>query len=855
MALQWCHQTRQEWSSLAGKIWELTTRNLESIADNIRRYQLESKDRREIFERFTITTRLTKSGKREAPKFARDIVAALGDPKRLIRIRHTVSDLCTEIEKKFSEIQLTHTQDDYRFEISELYVDRTLKRRSDDEIISAESILSPEHQSPRVVVLGHPGVGKTTLVRHLIHSTIDELNSRVAPLLFQCREYAGSHWGSSFNNFLRVKISVECSLELQDDELEDILSTGSASIIFDGVDEITDIQKRREMIRKIESFSRRYPLVHVLATSRLVGYQRAQFQPNYFKLYELEEFTHNQFLEYVIRWFRITHRAEDEQWAFIRESEVVPDIRRNPLILSLLCALYRARGHIPRNRRQVYKDCTDLLFQRWDSMRQIEQPFDHRQYGQRLMQELARFFYRSQNAQAGIEEEQLKRLISHFFQDTAGIEPPESHSRAEMFLDFCADRAWLLSAKGTSSRGQRLFSFTHRTFMEYMAAEALVRNADNINEIVDEVIRVYESDPSSVLADVMVQCSEDKVNRGAEQILIELLRRARKVARYGDSYLSLCLRIVNSSPMSARISSDLPKSVHDFWKRLDGMDKTRVSSVAFFELYRDPRRRMIRAMSEDNPIEGLPSTEFRHSVCGRWARFDSLGLTHHFEPEWEEELSPHFTTVANDIREGLFARSSSSLVNYLISRSEFEVSEFTEDGPIRPDWIVPTFDEYGPGALMTAVIEALHDERARVDILAWLSKYLERNRYIETNLAKAVSYILDDEIRFHSRLSRRDIERQASKVEPLREILLWLAFITCEARDNTITMFHEMVDGVIGLQNFANIVATRESRLGLYSESLEAKVLSRKQATALVADFPAWAKNWVNGARLVKELG
>ena len=48
--------------------------------------------------------------------------------------------------------------------------------------------------------------------------------------------------------------------------------------------------------------------------------------------------------------------------AFISESASVADLRSNPLMLALLCILYRGAGSLPRNRTEVYEQCASMLY-------------------------------------------------------------------------------------------------------------------------------------------------------------------------------------------------------------------------------------------------------------------------------------------------------------------------------------------------------------------------------------------------------------------------------------------------------------------------------------------------------------
>jgi len=293
--------------------------------------------------------------------------------------------------RRYYELQLGHAQDvEDRIDSSLLYVDRvvvdTNSRESSRPLVKTIDLIDSDRVS-KAVIVGDPGVGKSTFVRHVMFTLAQRDDACLAPILINCRDYASSGWSKSITEFISASLRVEFTLDTRDDAVDDLLTAGAACVVFDGVDELIDLKLRREIIRRIESFTTAYPFVTVLCSTRKVGFSQAKFDST-FKLLELSEFSYDEFKQYVTRWFALTNRSDGEREAFLRESVDVKDIRQNPLMVSLLCTLYRARGHIPRNRRQVYRDCADLLFQRWDAMRHVPQPFDHRQYGNRLMQEL-----------------------------------------------------------------------------------------------------------------------------------------------------------------------------------------------------------------------------------------------------------------------------------------------------------------------------------------------------------------------------------------------------------------------------------------------------------------------------------
>ena len=85
--------------------------------------------------------------------------------------------------------------------------------------------------------------------------------------------------------------------------------------------------------------------------------------------------------------------------AFLAESASVPDLRFNPLLLSLMCILYRGSGSLPGDRASTYAKCAELLLRKWDEQRDLYQQLraDHLSDHEPLQQ----FWEARQNKQTG----------------------------------------------------------------------------------------------------------------------------------------------------------------------------------------------------------------------------------------------------------------------------------------------------------------------------------------------------------------------------------------------------------------------------------------------------------------------
>ena len=395
-------------------------------------------------------------------------------------------------------------------------------------------------------------MGKTTLTQHLIFTLSSRPNEDRVPLLVRARDY-------DLQAPLLLGLIVSSLQEMQianatEEGVEHLLAL-DAVVIFHGLDEILDLVARRRFIKSVSTMSDAYPLSSFIVTTRRVGYDQASLPNSKFTHYILEPFTKGQVREYVERWF---HQDATKTESLLREAEDVPDLAQIPLLLSLLCTLYKSRGHIPRNRRQVYLQCADLLFNRWDSMRAIDQPVDHQQHGQDLMQDLALWFFRSNSAQRGVEERQLVKLLANFFIDNAGVMRAEAEARARNFLDFCAERAWLLGKAGTNEYGECLFVFTHRTFMEFFAAEGLVRSDRDTKALVDVLLNAYATNAGSVLPELIVQAA-GSVSRDAPRRIQEEIRARERIwhGKGEGRFLDLRLRLFAVSTVNPRMLDTL----------------------------------------------------------------------------------------------------------------------------------------------------------------------------------------------------------------------------------------------------------------------------------------------------------
>lgn len=871
LARSWCRKQRgsETWEAAAPGLWELVAHQMNSLCRGILVARESGRlDGQLGLGKFGFVSQLV-AGTKRVPRYVRRARAIFDEPGRYQRVLENIQDIRAVVAQGHSKMVTDHTPEDHRFKDAELYVNRTVVRRgrsSDPNrsvVVDLGAVIDPAARA-QVVIVGNPGVGKSTLVRHHLYLLAKEERYQVAPLIVRCRKYLADDWQNPIIDHIAARLSVDHSLEIDRNDLEDVLNVGAACVVFDGVDEVLEVPVRRELIKRIEQFSERFSGVSVVATSRRVGYEQARFT-GVIPVFDLQEFSADQVIEYVTKWFRLTRRDEGVAQAFIRESEAVSDIRQNPLLLSLLCALFQARGYIPRNRRRVYNECADLLFSRWDEMREISQPYEHRQHAEHLMQELALFSYSYQSTQSGVDRDQLVGILATFFRDSSDVRPPDDRKRAGQFLDFCSGRAWLLSADGGNKHGVQTFSFVHRTFMEFFAAEAIVRRADRIEDVSAEVWKIMERDPISVMAEVMVQAAEARTNRGAERVLLQLFKtgHSRKSAA-SDEYLALCLRVINSAPMSRRVTEELPRQLEHYWGEIGAEHESRRSSLALFALSRDVRTRLEESFYDES---GQP-TRLGVGAAARW----SMCIPDEFESAWNEAMvglqkavAKGYVSPRGDGRKRTRVRGGSRERRAIPSAELLVLDSAIDGGHIDPDRLPeavqlkvpmiasPGFETARLGSGLQAMRRLLFSDQqvseSDLNILRILSRRIRRNSLCTEGELKTASTA-------SSKLAGMELRHPASrgvdrkKLSEVAPVVMWCLLAQHETggealyESNLRHVFSEFCP-------LAEIEALAEHRRAIRFDSSITPVSGRSDVhKPLFQAVGYWAARWFNGSNL-----
>jgi hypothetical protein len=404
----------------------------------------------------------------------------------------------------------------------------------------------------RTVLLGDPGGGKTTAANVLMHHFAGDPQGRV-PFLVTLRDYASADPPQrSVVGFIEHVLTTFYQITAPAGLVDLLLLTGRAVVIFDGLDELLDTGLRADVTSRVEHFCVEYPQVPVLVTSRVVGYDQARLNDREFSCYRLGGFGDSEVAEYARKWFSLDSGARpDDADTFLAESASVSDLRSNPLLLSLMCILYRGEGSLPRNRAEVYQQCADLLFRRWDARRRIQQDLRAGHLVEPVLRDLAWRLFAQDRLQPTITERALIDATAVFLHGRGFESEDDARAAAGQFVESCRGRMWVFTDAGSTAT-ERSYAFTHRTFLEYFAAAYLAYGNDSPEQLALALIPFLARGESWVVAELAVQIKDRSSDRGAPRIYAALLSERRGKSPVTLQFLALCLRSVDPSPQYTR---------------------------------------------------------------------------------------------------------------------------------------------------------------------------------------------------------------------------------------------------------------------------------------------------------------
>jgi HEAT repeat protein len=425
------------------------------------------------------------------------------------------------------------------------------------------------HGQQRLVLLGDPGSGKTTLMRYLAvklaqghHADLGLTNhDDWLPMLIYMRDWAKNPERSLFEqlaDFAKSTLHVDLPTGFFQYWWQ-----GRSLVLLDGLDEVVDEAIRADLVNKLGCVLDGAEQNAVVITSRPWGYHRAYFRTENFPHFELLPFDQQQIKQFVENWYRSRHdNAQDAQLMIdnLQESLVASDrvqqLVTNPLLLTIVALIHRYQDELPKRRYQLYDKAVNTLLKSWDrtekglgaEQKDIFKCLDREDDLRRVLSLLAKWIHEQYvtKPQAGgtlIQEQEFIDQLRVIILDEKEVKPHKAIEEAKRFKDFVRDRTGLIN-----EYGQGWYGFVHKTFQEYLTAEAIQSNTIDNDDLAGMLLFIKNHLHQQHWREVILLLVSQQQERRAATIIETILRAGSDYEQWLHRDLLLAAECLTEDP-------------------------------------------------------------------------------------------------------------------------------------------------------------------------------------------------------------------------------------------------------------------------------------------------------------------
>ena len=326
---------------------------------------------------------------------------------------------------------------------------------------------------PKLIVLGKPGAGKTTFLKHVaIQCNSGELHFRRVPVFIALKDFAEAEGRPSLLEYITEQFS---SCGVSDSSVaERLLRLGRALILLDGLDEVRETDAYRVM-QEVRNFTNQFHLNHFVITCRIAT---REYTLEQFTEVEIADFDTEQIASFASKWFAAKDQMKGKIFIQqLQENRPIQELATNPLLLTLLCLMFEETADFPLNRAELYREGLNVLLRKWDAKRNIEREQIYKklslQHKEDLLSQIALMTF--ERGDYFFRQKELEHYIADYIRNL----PDVSTETETLQLDSEAVLKSIEAQHGLLvERARGIYSFSHLTFQEYFAAREIVASSD-----------------------------------------------------------------------------------------------------------------------------------------------------------------------------------------------------------------------------------------------------------------------------------------------------------------------------------------------------------------------------------------
>lgn len=376
-----------------------------------------------------------------------------------------------ELDSIYTAVQVLDRSDLRYFESAATLQDlfrQTSKRGFEFRNSRKQDGIRVASQNQYLMVLGGPGVGKSTFLRKMGLEALkvqkEQVKQTHIPVFLQLKQFSSNQL--KIEEFIAQEF-VDCGFPEAEAATQVLLEQGKLLILLDGLDEVpTD--NLDYAITQIQKLADRYSQNRFITSCRIAAYKGGF---DHFKDVVIAAFEDEQIEQFIYNWFRSegdqTVNTAEQCWQLLKRSEyaAAKELAQTPLLLTLLCMIYDESLDFPKNRSAVYGEALDVLLKKWAAEKRIQRDPIYRELSSELEQILlAEIAYTSFAAdQLFFSKQEIIEKVKDFLINN--LNAPK-HLDGEAVLDAIEVQQGILV-----ERARDAYSFSHLTLQEYLTAQ------------------------------------------------------------------------------------------------------------------------------------------------------------------------------------------------------------------------------------------------------------------------------------------------------------------------------------------------------------------------------------------------
>ena len=350
-----------------------------------------------------------------------------------------------------------------------------------------------------LLIIGDPGSGKTTLLKYYALNCLDEqgrkelaLKRNFIPILLPLRKVdpdkpfceALSEWATAKNYPVSAK------------QFENWLEKRGALVMLDGLDEISEIEKRQQVCEWIDNACSAYTHSQFVVTCRYTGYrvtEGVELHSDQLKT-EVRDLDSKQQELFLKNWFTAAYDEEpdaedqpqdvaDAVLGFLQQEEnkSLKGLAGTPVLLQIMAILWKEYRGLVSGRASLYEKCTDYLLDRRDRAKNLDPVLPAHQ-AKILLRPLALLM------QEKLKSDDIsKKDLIDFLTKTEPIENVKPGIDPQEFVDNLYERAGLFKISSDDH-----YIFSHKSFREFLAAEQLAKEIQQKSSRANLLVEHFE---------------------------------------------------------------------------------------------------------------------------------------------------------------------------------------------------------------------------------------------------------------------------------------------------------------------------------------------------------------------------